>query len=164
MNDIKKNANFIIDYLTGRKIPTQYKIRIKERNLGSFRQIYSDPGLMEEPSQINSLKANHFYSVVFVNALFYKLIPSITFEFEGKMRNLILNHDKIGHQGSVFNWEGCVAIKANDKITEEATCTEAWFDEERALLFLKFLIIVNNQEKAMVCKITSTVTMEEGSF
>ncbi|MHA1803168.1 MAG: FAS1-like dehydratase domain-containing protein [Promethearchaeota archaeon] len=162
--EIKKNAEFLINNLSGMEIPGKVNIKVRYKNLVNFAKIYgiTDPkyvGPEEEGIVACHAFANHFT----VKAL-YKLLLGMKLVQDGKERPFLINPGKLLHAGQKYNWEGCVDVKPGDVLTITAKWGKVWLVEKNMILFAELLVTVKNQNDEMVCKPTVTAAVRPGGY
>jgi len=163
-DEMKKNANFLIEELPGKKLPGSVRIRCRYKTLVDFAKVYgfTDPKYVgPEEDGIVAVKAfaNHFT----VKAL-YKLILGMKLEQDGEKRSFIKNPGKLLHAGNKYNWENCVDIRNGDKLTITGEWGNVWLVEKNMILFAELLVTAKNQNGELVCKPTVTAAVRPGGY
>jgi hypothetical protein len=162
--EIKKNAEFLINNLSGKEIPGSVKVPIRYKNLVDFARVYgiTDPryvGTEEEGVIACHAFANHFT----IKAL-YKLLIGMKLVQDGKERPFIINPGKLLHAGQKYNWEGCVDAKPGDKLEITAKWGKVWVIEKNMILFADLYVEVRNQDGEVVVRPTVTAAIRPGGY
>ena len=158
-----KNADFLINELTGKGIPGSHTISVRYKTLVNFAKVYgiTDPKYVGSEEDIIACHAfaNHYN----VKSL-YKLLLGMKLEQDGKPRDFILNLGKLLHAGQKYNWEGCVDIKPGDKLTAKGKWGKVWVIEKNMILFAELLVTIKNQNNELVCNSTVSAAIRSGGY
>ena len=154
IEEMKKNAEFLINNMKGMEIPGSITVNIRYRNMVNFAKVYG----ITEPKYIGSeeegVVACHAFANYFTIKAIYKLLLGFKLNQDGKERGIMLDPGKLLHAGNRYNWEGCVDVKPRDKLTVTGKCTDVKLVEKNMMLFADFLVHVKNQNNEPVCNIT----------
>ncbi len=164
VQEMKKNADFLIQNLSGMEIPGSVSVSIRYKNLVNFANIYGITDPKYVGSEENGVIACHGFANYYNIKAIYKLLIGFKLNQDGKERGLFLDPGKLLHTGNRYNWDGCVDIKQGDKLTLTGKCTNAWLIEDNMMLFTEFLVNVKNQNEEPVCKITITAGIRKGGY
>jgi hypothetical protein len=162
--EVKKNAEFLIEALPGKKVPGKARIRCRYKNLVKFAKVYNIQNPKYVGPEGSGIVACHAFANSFTVKALYKLLLGMKLEQDGEKRNLVKDPGKILHGGQKYNWEGCVDIRAGDKLTITAEWGKVWLIEKNMILFTELLITVKNQNGELVCKPTTTVAIRKGGY
>ena len=161
--EMMKNADFLINELTGKEIPGSHTINVRYKTLVNFAKVYgiTDPKYVGSEEDIIACHAfaNHYN----VKSL-YKLLLGMKLEQDGKPRDFILNLGKLLHAGQKYNWEGCVDIKPGDKLTAKGKWGKVWLIEKNMILFAELLVTIKNQNNELVCNSTVSAAIRAGGY
>jgi len=162
--EIKKNAEFLTQNMSGKKVPGAAKISIRYKKLVAFAKVYgiTDPKYVGPEEE--GIIACHAFANFFTIKALYKLLLGMKLEQEGEMRPFLKNPGKLLHAGQKYNWEGCVDIKPGDKLKVTAKWGKVWVVEKNMILFGELLVEVNNQDGELVCKPTVTAAVRPGGY
>ncbi len=164
IEEMKKNAEFLINNMKGMEIPGSTTINIRYRNMVNFAKVYG----ISEPKYIGSeeegVVACHAFANYFTIKAIYKLLLGFKLNQDGKERGIMLDPGKLLHAGNRYNWEGCVDVKTGDKLTVTGKCTDVKLVEKNMMLFADFLVHVKNQNDEPVCNITISAGFRKGGY
>ncbi|TFF97469.1 MAG: hypothetical protein EU541_08200 [Promethearchaeota archaeon] len=163
-DEMKENAQFLIDELPGKPLPGSVRIRCRYKNLVDFAKVYgfTDPKYVgPEENGIVACKAfaNHFT----VKAI-YKLVLGMKLEKDGEKKAFVRDPGKLLHAGNKYNWEDCVDIQDGDKLTITGKWGNVWLVEKNMILFAELLVEARNQEGELVCKPTVRAAVRPGGY
>ena len=164
IEEMKKNAQFLIDNIKGMDIPGSATFNIRYRTIVNFAKVYgiTDPKYVG-PEEGGVIACHAFANFFTIKAL-YKLLLGIKFNQDGKERGLALDLGKLLHAGNQYNWEGCVDIKPGDKLIVTGKCVDARLVEKNMMFFTDFLVNVKNQNNEPVCNITISAGFRKGGY
>ena len=164
IDEMKKNADFLINNMKGMEIPGSTTVNIRYRNMVSFAKVYgiTDPKYIG--SEEESVVACHAFANYFTIKAIYKLLLGFKLNQDGKERGIMLDPGKLLHAGNEYNWEGCVDVKPGDKLTVTGKCTDVKLVEKNMMLFADFLVHVKNQNNEPVCNITISAGFRKGGY
>jgi len=164
IEEMKKNADFLINNMKGMEIPGSTKVNIRYRNMVNFAKVYgiTDPKYVE--SEEEGVVACHAFANFFTIKAIYKLLLGFKLNQDGKERGIMLDPGKLLHAGNRYNWEGCVDVKPGDKLTVTGKCTDVKLVEKNMMLFADFLVHVKNQNNEPVCNITISAGFRKGGY
>jgi hypothetical protein len=164
IEEMKKNAEFLIKNVKGIDIPGVVKVNIRYKPLVNFAEVYgiTDPKFIgpEEDGVI----ACHGFANHFTIKAVYKLLIGFRVEQDGEPRSIMLDPGYLLHTGNIYNWEGCVDVKPGDKLSLTGSCEDAWLNEKNMMLFYKFLVKVKNQNEEPVCNVVITAGVRKGGY
>jgi hypothetical protein len=164
IEEMKNNANFLINNMKGKDIPGSTTVNIRYRNMVNFAKVYgiNDPKYVG--SEEDGVVACHAFANYFTIKAIYKLLLGFKLNQDGKERGIMLDPGKLLHAGNRFNWEGCVDVKPGDKLTVTGKCIDVKLVEQNMMLFADFLVNVKNQNNEPVCKITISAGFRKGGY
>ncbi len=164
IEEMKKNAEFLIKNVKGVDIPGSAKVNIRYKTLVNFAKVYgiTDPKYIS--SEEDGIVACHAFANHFTIKAVYKLLLSFNLVQDGKTRGIMLDPGKLLHTGNVYNWEGGVDVKPGDKLKVSGSCEDVWLNEKNMILFYKFLINVINQNEEPVCNVVITAGIRKGGY
>ncbi len=162
--EIKKNAEFLIATLPGRKIEGSEKITVRYKNLVNFARIYRKTDTKYIGSEEDGIVAIRSWANVYTIKTLYKLVLGEKFQQGGIERPFLLNTNKMLHAGNIYDWEGCVDVKNGDKLTGTASWGEFWFVEKNKMLFGNLHAKIKNQNDELVCNVTSRIGIRPGGY
>ena len=164
IEEMKKNAEFLINNMKGMEIPGSTTINIRYRNMVNFAKVYG----ISEPKYIGSEEEGvvgcHAFANYFTIKAIYKLLLGLKLNQDGKERGIMHDPGKLLHAGNRYNWEGCVDVKPGDKLTVTGKCTDVKLVEKNMMLFADFLVHVKNQNNEPVCNITISSGFRKGGY
>ena len=163
-NEIKKNADFLINNLTGMEVPGKAKISIRYKNLVDFAKVYGITNPKYVGSEEDGVVACHAFANHFTIKALYKLLLGMNLVQDGKERPFIKNPGKLLHAGQVYNWDGCVDVKPGDKLTINAKWGKVWVIEKNMILFAELHVDVKNQDDEFVCKPIVRAAVRPGGY
>ena len=160
--EIKKNAEFLIDFLPGMEIPGSVKFRCKYKHMVEFARCFGiiNPlyvGPDEEKVIACPAFANTFSAKLYIN------MATITFKQNGKKRGFLLDFSKLLHAANEYDWDGCVKIKPGDMLTIKGKIGKIWVNEKMRL-FGEIYQTARNQHGEIVCKVKSVATIAPGGY
>ncbi len=164
IEEMKKNAEFLIKNMKGMEIPGSTTVNIRYRNMVNFAKVYgiSDPKYIGSEEQ--GVVACHAFANYFTIKAIYKLLLGFKLNQDGKERGIMLDPGKLLHAGNRYNWEGCVDVNPGDKLTVTGKCTAVKLVEKNMMLFADFLVHVKNQNNKPVCDITISAGFRKGGY
>lgn len=163
-SEIKKNAEFLINNLTGMEVPGTAKVNIRYKNLVDFAKVYGITNPKYVGSEEDGVIACHAFANHFTIKALYKLLMGMKLVQDGKERQFVLNPGKLLHAGQVYNWEGCVDVKPGDKLTITAKWGKVWLIEKNLILFAELHTEVKNQNDEYVCKPIVRAAIRPGGY
>lgn len=157
--DIEKNAQFLIENLPGMKVKGKARFRVKYENLVNFAKCFGieDPKYVGSEDEIVAFPA--FANAFFVKA-FYKLVPGLKLEQNGKKRMVLLDPGKLLHASQEY--EFIKDIRPGDKLTSTATIGDVW--EKNLRLFIELKLEAVNQNGELVTKGSTVATIAPGGY
>ena len=164
IEEMKKNAEFLIGTLTGMEIPGSTTFNIRYRTLVNFAKVYGITDKKYVGSEEGGVIACHAFANYFTVKTLYKLVLGIRVEQDGKERGVIRDPGKILHTANQYNWEGCVDIKPGDKLKATGKCGKLWLIEKNMMLFAEFIVNVLNQNNEPVCNVVITAGIRKGGY
>lgn len=164
IEEMKTNAEFLINALAGTEIPGSTNFNIRYRTLVNFAKIYGITDSKYVGSEEEGIVACHAFANYFTVKALYKLVLGIKVVQNGEERGVVLNPGKILHTGNQYNWEGCVDIKPGDKLKATGKIGKMWLNEKNMILFTEFLVNVKNQNNEPVCKVTIAAGIRKGGY
>ncbi|MHA1989258.1 MAG: hypothetical protein ACW98D_21760 [Promethearchaeota archaeon] len=144
LEEIKKNAEFLIGNLPGTDLPGTAKINVRYKNLVNFAKCFGITDSKYVGSEEEGIVACHAYANAYTIKSLYTLAPGVQLTQDGKERPLIKNPRMILHAGNKYNWEGCVEVKPGDKLTGTAKWGKVWLVEENMMLFAELITTIKN--------------------
>jgi hypothetical protein len=164
IEEMKKNAEFLIKNVKGVDIPGSVSFGIRYKKLVDFAKVYgiTDPKYIG--SEEDGVIACHAFSNHFTIKAVYNLLIGFNVVQDGKARSIMLDPGYLLHTANVYNWEGCVDVKPGDRLTATGSCEDAWLNEKNMMLFYKFLINIVNQNNERVCDVTITAGVRKGGY
>jgi len=164
VEEMKKNADLLINTLKDIEIPGSAKFKVRYKKMVNFAKIYgiTDPKYVR-PEEEGVIACHGFANSFAVNA-FYILVPGLKVSQNGEERPLVMNPNKLLHAGNKYNWDDCVDIKNGDVLTAKGKISKVWLVEKNMILFAELLLTVKNQNDELVCKVTSTAAIRPGGY
>lgn len=162
--DIRKNAEFLINEISGKEIPGVAKVNCRYKNLVNFAKIYGISDLKYVGPEEDGIIACHGFANSFTVKSFYSLLIGYRLVQDGKERPLITNPGKLLHAGNHYNWEGCVDVKNGDKLKVTAKWGKAWYVEKNKMFFAELIATVKNQNEELVCNVKSNLGIRPGGY
>ncbi|MGQ4873833.1 MAG: FAS1-like dehydratase domain-containing protein [Promethearchaeota archaeon] len=163
--EMLKNAEFLIKTLPGTELPGEARIKVRARTMRALAECFgiTDPKYVgENDDEIIACKA---FANAFTVKSFYTLIPSAKLTLpDGTQRDFLLNPNKLLHAGNKYNWEGCVPVKAGDKLTGKGKWVDVWLVEKNMILFASLELEVRNQNNELVCKVLTRAAVRPGGY
>jgi hypothetical protein len=163
-SEIKKNAEFLINNLTGMEVPGKARISIRYKNLVDFAKVYGITNPKYVGTEEEGVVACHAFANHFTIKALYKLLLGMRLVQEGEERSFIKKPEKLLHAGQVYNWEGCVDVKPGDKLTINAKWGKVWLVEKNLILFAELHVDVKNQDDEFVCKPIVRAAVRPGGY
>ncbi|MBD3255451.1 MAG: hypothetical protein GF383_10180 [Candidatus Lokiarchaeota archaeon] len=160
--EIKKNAEFLINRVSGMEIPGSVRFRCKYKHMVRFAKCFG----IEDPKYVGPEESEIIACPAFANAFSAKLyvnMATISFEQDGKKRGFLLDYKKLLHAANEYDWEGCVKIKPGDVLTINGEIGNLWVNEKMRL-FGEIFQTVKNQNGELVCKVKSIATIAPGGY
>ncbi|MGV9205949.1 MAG: FAS1-like dehydratase domain-containing protein [Promethearchaeia archaeon] len=156
---VKKNAEFLIENLPGKEVKGKARFRVKYENLVNFAKCFDieDPKYVGSEEEIVAFPA--FANAYFVKA-FYKLVPGLRLEQNGRKRMVLLDPGKLLHASQEY--EFIRDVKPGDKLTSTATVGDVW--EKNLRLFIELKLQSVNQNRDLVTKGTTVATIAPGGY
>ncbi len=164
IEEMKKNADFLINNMKGMDIPGSTTVNIRYRNMVNFAKVYgiTDPKYVGPEEE--GVVACHAFANYFTIKAIYKLLLGFKLNQDGKERGIMLDPGKLLHAGNRFNWEGCVDVKPGDKLTVSGKCIDIKLIEKNMMMIADFLVHVKNQNNEPVCNITISAGLRKGGY
>ncbi|TFG07030.1 MAG: hypothetical protein EU539_06040 [Promethearchaeota archaeon] len=161
LEEVKRNAEFLVNFLPGMEIPGSAKFRCKYKHMVEFAKCFG----IDDPMYVGSEKeiiacpafANTFSAKLYIN------MAGIIFEQNGKRRGFVLDFKKLLHAANEYDWEGCVNIKPGDKLTITGKIGNVWVNDKMRL-FGEIYQTIKNQNGELVCKVKSVATIAPGGY
>lgn len=160
--EIKKNAEFLIQTLPGMKIPSSVKFRCKYKHMVEFAKCFG----ISDPLYVGPIENEIIACPAFANAFSAKLyvnMAQIILNQDGKQRGLVLDFKKLLHAANEYDWEDCVKIKAGDILTIKGQIGKVWVNKEMRL-FGEIFQTITNQMGDLICKVKSVATIAPGGY
>ena len=160
---MKKNAQFLIENLSGKEIPGSHSLTVRYKTLVNFAKVFG----ITDPKYIGSedeVIACHAFANHYTIKSLYTLLLGMKLEQDGKERDFILNLGKLLHASQKYNWEGCVDIRPGDRLTATGKWGDVWLVEENMILFAQLIVEVRNQNNELVCKPVVTAAIRPGGY
>ena len=164
IEEMKKNADFLINNMKGMDIPGSTTVNIRYRNMVNFAKVYGITNPKYVGPEEQGVVACHAFANYFTIKAIYKLLLGFKLNQDGKERGIMLDPGKLLHAGNRYNWEGCVDVKPGDKLTVTGKCTDVKLVEKNMMLFADFLVHVKNQNDEPVCNITISAGFRKGGY
>ncbi|MFX0039294.1 MAG: MaoC family dehydratase N-terminal domain-containing protein [Promethearchaeota archaeon] len=164
IEEMKKNANFLIENLKGKDIPGSVTLNMRYRNMVNFAKVYgiTDPKYIG--SEEEGVVACHAFANFYTIKAIYKLLMGLKFNQDGKERGIALDLGKLLHAGNRYDWEDCVDVKPGDKLTITGKCVDVRLVEKNMMLFTDFLVNIKNQNNEPVSNITISAAFRKGGY
>jgi hypothetical protein len=161
--EMKKNAQFLIENLSGKEIPGSHSLTVRYKTLVNFAKVFgiTDPKYVGSEDEVI---ASHAFANHYTIKSLYTLLLGMKLEQDGKERDFILNLGKLLHASQKYNWDGCVDIKPGDRITATGKWGKVWLVEENMILFAQLIVEVRNQNNELVCKPVVTAAIRPGGY
>ena len=161
---MKKNAQFLIENLTGKEIPGSHSLTARYKTMVNFAKVFgiTDPKYVG-PEEGGVVACHAFANHYLIKSL-YTLLLGMKLEQDGKERDFILNLGKLLHAAQKYNWEGCVDIKPGDRLTAKGKWGKAWLVESNMIFFAELIVDVKNQNDELVCKATVSAAVRPGGY
>lgn len=160
---MKKNAQFLIENLSGKEIPGSHSLTVRYKSLVNFAKVFgiTDPKYVGSEDEVIACHAfaNHYT----IKSL-YTLLLGMKLEQDGKERDFVLNLGKLLHASQKYNWDGCVDIRPGDRLTATGKWGKVWLVEENMILFAQLIVEVRNQNNELVCKPVVTAAIRSGGY
>jgi len=165
IEEMKKNADFLIEKLPGMEIPGFAKISCRAKKMRALAECFgiTDPKYVGENDE--ELIGCHAWANHFTVKSFYTIIPSSKLTLpDGTKRDFLLNPNRLLHAGNRYNWEGCVPVKAGDKLLGKGKWIDVWLVEKNMNLFASLELEVRNQNDELVCKVLTRAVVRAGGY
>ncbi|MHA2282536.1 MAG: FAS1-like dehydratase domain-containing protein [Promethearchaeota archaeon] len=164
IEEMKKNAEFLIENLPGKDVPGSAKINVRYRNLVNFAKCFgiTDPKYIGPEEE--GIIACHAYANAYTIKGLYTLVPGARLVQDGEERMLVKNPRMILHAGNKYNWEGCVDVKPGDKLIATAKWGNVWLVEANMMLFAELITTIKNQNDETVCNVVVTAGIRKGGY
>ncbi|MHA1489513.1 MAG: FAS1-like dehydratase domain-containing protein [Promethearchaeota archaeon] len=162
--EVKKNADFLVENLAGADIPGSAKVSVRYKTLVSFAKVYGITDPKYVGAEEDGIVACHAFANHFTVKALYKLLLGLKLTQDGKERPFLINPGKLLHAGNKYNWEGCVDVKPGDKLTIRGKWGKVWVVEKNMILFAELLVDVKNQNDELVCKVTTNAAVRPGGY
>ncbi|MFW9939801.1 MAG: MaoC family dehydratase N-terminal domain-containing protein [Candidatus Thorarchaeota archaeon] len=164
IEEMKKNAEFLIEKLPGMEIPGSAKLSVRYRNLVNFAKCFgiTDPKYVGPEEE--GIVACHAYANAYTIKSLYTLVPGARLTQNGEERMLVKNPRMILHAGNIYNWEGCVDVKPGDKLVGTAKFGKVWLVEANMMLFAELITTIKNQNNETVCNVVVTAGIRKGGY
>ncbi len=162
LEEIKKNAKFLINYLPGMEIPGIVKFRCRYKHMVAFAKCFG----ISDPKYIGPEESGIIACPAFANVFSAKLyinMATISFEQNGKKRGFLLDFSKLLHAANEYDWDGCVKIRPGDFLTIRGKIGKIWVNEKMRL-FGEIFQTARNQRGELVCKVKSVATIAPGGY
>jgi hypothetical protein len=164
IEEMKKNAQFLIDNIKGVDIPGSTTVSIRYKNMVNFAKVYGITDSKYVASEEEGVVACHAFANYYTIKAIYKLLLGFKLNQDGKERGLAIDLGKLIHAGNRYNWEGCVDVKPGDKLLVTGKCIDARLIEKNMLFLTDFLVNVKNQNNEPVCNITISAGFRKGGY
>ncbi len=164
IEEIKNNAEFLIENLPGTDLPGTAKINVRYKNLVNFAKCFGIKDPKYVGSEEEGIVACHAYANAYTIKSLYTLAPGVRLTKNGEERPLIKDPRMILHAGNKYNWEGCVDVKPRDKLTGTAKWGKVWLVEENMMLFAELITTIKNQDDETVCNVVVTAGIRKGGY
>lgn len=164
IEEMKKNAEFLIQNLPGKDLPGSVKISVRYRNLVNFARCFGITDPKYVGSEEEGIIACHAYANAYTIKGLYSLAPGAKLIQDGQERMLIKNPRMLLHTGNKYNWEGCVDVKPGDKLTVTAKWGNVWLVESNMMLFAEIITTVKNQNDETICSVIVTAGIRKGGY
>ncbi len=164
IEEMKKNAEFLMENLPGKVVPGSAKISVRYKNLVNFANCFgiTDPKYVGPEEE--EIVACHAYANAYTIKGLYTLVPGARLVQDGEERMLVKNPRMILHAGNKYNWEGCVEVKPGDKLTATAKWGNVWLVEANMMLFAELITTIKNQNDETVCNVVVTAGIRKGGY
>ncbi|HUW90411.1 MAG TPA: MaoC family dehydratase N-terminal domain-containing protein [Candidatus Nanopelagicaceae bacterium] len=164
IEEMKKNAGFLIKNVKGIEIPGSATVNVRYKTLVNFAKVYGITDSKYVGSEEDGIVACHGFANHFTIKAVYKLLIGFNVVQDGKTRGIMLDLGKLLHTGNIYSWEGCVDVKPGDKLQVTGSCEDVWLNEKNMMLFYKFLVNVTNQNEEPVCDVVITAGVRKGGY
>ena len=164
VEQITKNAEFLIKALPGKEIEGSVKINCRYKNFVNLAKLYGKKDAKYIGPEEEGVVAIHAWANAYAIKTLYALVIGVKLIQDGIERQFILNTSKMLHAGNVYDWDGCVDVKNGDKLTGTARWGDFWFVKKNQMLFCNLHATIRNQNDEIVCKITSRVGIRPGGY
>lgn len=164
IEEMKKNAEFLIKNLPGKDLPGSAKISVRYRNLVDFAKCFGITDPKYVGAEEEGIVACHAYANAYTIKSLYTLAPGAKLMQDGEERMLVKNPRMILHAGNKYNWEGCVDVKPGDKLIGTAKWGKVWLVESNMMLFAELITTVKNQNNEVVCNVIVTAGLRKGGY
>ncbi len=164
IEEMKKNAEFLIEKLPGMEIPGSAKLSVRYRNLVNFAKCFGITHPKYVGTEEEGIVACHAYANAYTIKSLYTLVPGVKLVQKGEERMLVKNPRMILHAGNIYNWEGCVDVKPGDKLVGTAKFGKVWLVEANMMLFAELITTIKNQNNETVCNVVVTAGIRKGGY
>jgi len=164
VEEMKKNAEFLIENLSGKDLPGKVKINVRYKNLINFAKCFGITDPKYVGSEEEGIIACHAYANAYTIKSLYTLAPGVKLVQDGEERMLMKNPRLLLHAGNKYNWEGCVDVKPGDKLTATAKWGKMWLVEANMMLFAELIATIKNQNDETVCNVVVTAGIRKGGY
>jgi len=163
-DQIKKNAEFLVNNLGGKEVPGSVKFSVRYKTLVSFAKVYGITDPKYVGSEEEGIIACHAFANNFTVKTLYKMLLGMKLVQDGEERPFVKNPGKLLHMGQTYDWDGCVDIKAGDKLIITAKWGKVWLIEKNMMLLAEFHVTVKNQNGELVVKPIVTAGLRPGGY
>ena len=164
IEEMKKNAQFLIQNLPGKDLPGSANISVRYKKLVNFAKCFG----ITEPKYVGpeeeGIVACHAFANSYTVKALYTLAPGAKVDQNGEERMLVKNPRLFLHAGNKYNWEECVDVKPGDKLTATAKFGKVWLVEDNMMLFAEIITKIKNQNDETVCNVVVTVGIRKGGY
>ena len=164
VEEITKNAEFLIKFLPGKNIEGSATIKCRYKNLVNLAKLYGKNDAKYIGSEEEGIVAIHAWANAYTIKTLYTLVIGVKIIQDGIERSFLLNTSKMLHAGNIYDWNNCVDVKNGDKLTGTARWGDVWFVEKNQMLFCNLHATIKNQNDELVCKITSRIGIRPGGY
>ena len=135
IDEMKKNAEFLMENLPGKDVPGRAKISVRYKNLVNFAKCFGITDPKYVGSEEEGIVACHAYANAYTIKGLYTLVPGAKLVQDGEERMLVKNPRMILHAGNKYNWKDCVDVKPGDKLIATAKWGKVWLVEANMIAF-----------------------------
>jgi len=160
---MKKNAQFLIENLSGKEIPGSHSLTVRYKALVNFAKVFG----IKDPKYVGSEEeviACHAFANHYTIKSLYTLLLGMKLVQDGKDRDFILNLGKLLHASQKYNWDGCVDIRPGDRLTATGKWGKVWLVEANMILFAQLIVEVKNQNDELVCRPVVSAAIRPGGY
>jgi hypothetical protein len=161
--EMKKNAQFLIENLSGKEIPGSHSLTVRYKTLVNFAKVFG----IKDPKYVGSEEeviACHAFANHYTIKSLYTLLLGMKLVQDGKERDFILNLGKLLHASQKYNWDGCVDIRPGDRLTATGKWGKVWLIEANMILFAQLIVEVKNQNDELVCRPVVSAAIRPGGY